>query len=85
MREPKPRVRFRNSARGALAELEVGDYLYIESTYEGYAKLMRALLPPPEKRARPVREWEFTTSMFVAISSSNAGDIRYLVRVERTA
>ncbi len=67
-----------------LAGLSVGDYIYVETSFERHMRLMQRLNPPKTRRPREILEMEFTTKLFTAVGPK-ASDVRYLVRVERTA
>jgi hypothetical protein len=64
--------------------LEVGHRDYIETDLESYAHFMRTVNTPKSRRPEELAGKEFTTKLFTAVGS-NAGDIRYLVCIERTA
>lgn len=72
------------SVNNWLAELQAGEYRYIEVDISGYDQMMRKLNPAKTKRPPELRNRAFTTSLHTAIGSANPRDIRYLVRVERT-
>lgn len=62
--------------------LEVGHREYIETTLNTYAHVMRTVNTPKSRRPKEMAGMEFTTTLLTAVGS-NAGDIRYLVCVER--
>ena len=62
--------------------LEVGHREYIETTLDKYAHVMRTVNTPKSRRPKEMADKEFTTTLLTAVGS-NAGDIRYLVCVER--
>jgi hypothetical protein len=62
--------------------LEVGHREYIETTLNNYAHVMRTVNTPKSRRPKEMAGMEFTTTLLTAVGS-NAGDIRYLVCVER--
>ena len=62
--------------------LEVGHREYIETTLDKYAHVMRTVNTPKSRRPKEMADMEFTTTLLTAVGS-NAGDIRYLVCVER--
>jgi hypothetical protein len=63
---------------------EVGHRDYIETDLDNYAQVMRTVNTPKSRRPKEMAGKEFTTQLFTAVGS-NAGDIRYLVCIERTA
>lgn len=74
----------KNSRNARLVELEVGERFYVECTLETYATTMRTANTPRTRRPAELQGREFTASLFTAVSNSKAGDIRYLVCIERT-
>jgi hypothetical protein len=68
-----------------LATFEVGERRYVETTLDDYAQQMRTMNTPRSRRPSELAGCEFTTSLFTAVSASSAGDIRYLIAVERTS
>lgn len=75
-----PRV---DSWQGLLMQLEVGERRYIETDLAAYNRIMHRLNPPASRRSKGMEGKEFVTNLFTAVSNSKAGDIRYLVCVER--
>ena len=63
--------------------LEVSHREYIETTLDKYAHVMRTVNTPKSRRPKEMEGMEFTTTLLTAVGST-AGDIRYLVCVERT-
>jgi hypothetical protein len=63
---------------------EVGHRDYFETTLETYPAMMRTINTPKSRRPKEMHHMEFTTSLFTCIGSK-AGDVRYLICVERTA
>ena len=61
---------------------EVGHREYIETTVDDYAQTMRTVNTPKSRRPKEIKHMEFTTSLFTAVGTK-AGDIRYLVCIER--
>lgn len=62
--------------------LEVGHREYIETTLESYQNTMRTVNTPKSRRPKELAGMEFTTTLMTAVGAK-AGDIRYLVCVER--
>lgn len=62
--------------------LEVGQREYIETTLDKYAHVMRTVNTPKSRRPKEMTDMEFNTTLLTAVGP-NAGDIRYLVCVER--
>lgn len=71
------------STSDMLKDMQVGDRLYIETTLEDYPGLQRRLNVPHSRRQPHMRNWMLRTALFTAVSASVAGDVRYLVCVER--
>lgn len=73
----------KKSRNAVLARLDVGDVTYVESTLTEYLYVMRAASSttrwPDEMKGR-----EFVCRFYTAVGMQKAGDIRYLVRIERT-
>ena len=63
--------------------MEVGHRDYIETDLHNYAQIMRTVNTPKSRRPEALAGKEFTTQLFTAVGSK-AGDIRYLVCIERT-
>lgn len=59
------------------------DRIYIETTLDGFAGVQRGVTAK-SRRPSSMNGMEFTCALFTAVSCSKAGDIRYLVAVERT-
>ena len=66
-----------------LAMLLVGEVLYFETTQDRWKSDMRSFHIPKARRSAELREKEFKTSMFTAVSAKMIGEIRYLLAVER--
>lgn len=75
----------RNSWNAWLATFEIGERRYVETSLADYAQCMRTMNTPRSRRPAVLDGREFTTNLFTAVSASTAGDIRYLIAVERTA
>lgn len=70
------------SHNAMLAALEVGGYIYFECTLDDYPNVQRNLVPIKSRRPKETQEFGLTTKLYTAIGGS-AGDVRYLVKVER--
>lgn len=69
----------------ALLQMAVGDRRYVETTIDRYAHDMRQTAVPRTRRPLELEGREFESRLFTAVSASTAGDIRYLICIERTA
>lgn len=67
-----------------LEPLEVGDYLYLESSPEKMFQDMRAFNPAAKRKPEALKDRQFSTSVFTAVAAKGVGDVRVLIRVERT-
>lgn len=67
-----------------LADMNVGDYIYMETSFERHSRVMQRLNPPKTRRPPEISNMQFTTQLFTAVGPK-ASDVRYLVRVERIA
>ena len=72
------------SIQQQLTELPEGGVAWFETTLEQRAAHQRALAVPRSRRAPEMKERTFATTVFTAVSASKVGEIRYLIRVERT-
>lgn len=79
------RFGFKESTPAWLQTFEVGERRYVECLLADYADAQRQLVYPRSRRSECWRDWEFSSQLFVAVSQSKAGDVRYIVCVERTA
>jgi protein gp37 len=70
-----------HSLNDRLADLEVGERVYIETSLENY-KVIQSRAALASRRPACMKGMSFTSSLFTAVGSS-AGDVRYLVCVER--
>lgn len=61
---------------------EVGMRTYFETTLEDYPRMMRTVNPAKSRRPKELEGKEFSTSLFTAVGSK-AGDVRYLICLER--
>ena len=66
-----------------LARLQPGERMYRETTLERYANDMRAMSVPRTRRPPELAGREFEARLFTAVGT-RAGDVRYLICVERT-
>jgi hypothetical protein len=67
-----------------LARLEVGEYLWIETTVEEYASVQRRVTAR-SRFPETMQHMRFFSQGFTCISNSKVGDIRIAVRIERVA
>lgn len=74
----------KHSLQHSLSTLEVGERWYIETELENYRYLQSRLSLPMSRRADIMKTREFQMQLFTAVSNRKAGDVRYLVCVERT-
>lgn len=72
------------SVNSWLSQLAVGEYRFVETSFDDYPKLMRSLNPAGTKRPPEIRKFELTCKLFTAISNGDPQDVRFLVRVGRT-
>lgn len=70
------------SLNDKLSKLEVGDRAYFETDLSRYSTLQRSV-SAKSRYPEAMRGMEFSTQLFTAVSAARAGDIRYLVCVER--
>jgi hypothetical protein len=66
-----------------LAAMQVGGREYVEVTLDNYAQVMRTANTPKSRRPAALSGKEFTSS-FLTACGTKAGDVRYLVCIERT-
>ena len=66
-----------------LLSFECGERRYLETTLNNYAAKMRTVNTAKSRRPKCLEGREFSASLFTAISSSKAGDVRYLICIER--
>lgn len=72
-----------NSLNHKLMAMRHGDRIYVETTLAGFAGVQRGV-SAKSRRPSSMAFMEFSCALFTAVSCSKAGDIRYLVAVERT-
>lgn len=73
---------WRNSWNALLSSLTVGGRYYTDTTLDGYPQLMRTISTSKHRRPKQMEGMEFTCSFLTAVGTK-AGDVRYLVCVER--
>lgn len=56
---------------------------YVDTTLETYSSDMRVINTPKSRRPMILAGMEFKTQLFTAICAGNAGDVRYILSVER--
>jgi hypothetical protein len=74
-----------NSWNRLLWSMEVGERRYFDTTAESYPNDMRTMNTPRSRRPEAMRDMEFTTSLFTAVSATRVGEVRLLICLERTA
>lgn len=67
-----------------LSTFEIGERRYVETTIDAFPRDMSTINTPPSRRPASMRDWRFAASLFTAVGAGKAGDIRYLICVERT-
>jgi hypothetical protein len=67
-----------------LTTFAIGERRYVETTLKTYPAQMRTMNAPRSRRPESISGWEFTSILLTAVATGNAGDIRYLICVERT-
>jgi hypothetical protein len=65
--------------------MEVGDVCYFPTTLDRYQADQRYLNPARSRRPSWMADRVLTCSLFTAVSAGKAGDVRYLIAVERVA
>lgn len=68
-----------------LATFSIGERRYFETSLDRYPTDQRKYNMAHSRRRGDIAEMVFTTSLFTAVSSSKAGDVRYLICVERVS
>ena len=66
-----------------LSEFEVGERRYVDTTIEKYASDMRTINTPNSRRPALLKGRKFSASLFTAVAANKAGEIRYLICIER--
>ena len=67
-----------------LCSFDLGEVRRVETTLSGYAHDQREINLPKARRVPALVDRAFQTGLFTAVSSSKAGSIAFLLRVERT-
>jgi len=73
----------KGSSHHRLSQLEIGQIAYVGTTLERYPNDMRVLNAPKSRRPAELKDRKFTASLFTAVGAGCAGDIRYLIAIER--
>ena len=73
----------KGSVNDKLSSLDVGERIYIDTTLERFGKDMRRFHTGKRRWPEILKGREFTTSLLTAITSGKAGDVRYLICIER--
>lgn len=66
-----------------LAEFYIGEIRYLETNLDKFSQDMRTINTPKSRRPAAMSDMEFTTQLFTAVSAAKAGDVRYIIAVER--
>lgn len=74
----------KGSSNHTLASMSVGDRIYVETTLVEYPATMRSYVTPKSRRPPELEGRDFNSTLFTCIAAARAGDVRYLVCVERT-
>ena len=73
----------KGSRNDQLLQMEVGDGQWIETTFADHVQDMKNAIVPRTRRRGELRDREFKTKLYTAVGTA-AGDVRYLIRLERT-
>ncbi len=73
----------KGSVNDKLSSLDVGERIYIDTTLDVFKKDMRQIHSGKTRRPQILDGREFTTSLLTAVTSGKAGDVRYLICIER--
>lgn len=73
----------KGSVNDSLSSLDIADRIYIDTTLERFGKDMRQIHSGKTRRPQILNGREFTTSLLTAVTSGKAGDVRYLICIER--
>ena len=79
----KPRNPTPGSMNDWLFSFEVGERRWVETTLETYKRDATVYVSPACRRPEPMEGMQFCGSLHTAISAKTAGDITYLLCVER--
>jgi hypothetical protein len=77
------KVARKDSRNGWLETFELGKRRYVETSLKTYPNDMRVLNTPKSRRPPTLKKREFKTELFTAVSANTAGNIQYLICVER--
>lgn len=66
-----------------LATFAVGERRYVETTPEKYRRDMAVYHQPACRRPKGMKPMKFSTSLYTAVPSGVASEIKYLICVER--
>lgn len=75
----------KGSMSAFLLTFEPREQRYIETSLDKYQSTMRKINISMERRVLALQPYKFSTSLFTAVSTSKAGDIRHLICITRTA
>src|SRR4051794_29770194 len=78
--EPRP-----GSLNAQLAAIEVGGYRYLETPADTAQKLQSRIQGQTARLPDSMKQMRFTVAAFTAVAARGLGDVRVLVRVERTS
>lgn len=75
----------KDSWNAYLTGMAPGGRRFIETTLESYPTAMHTINTPKFRRPAAMSGMEFSTTLFTAVCASKAGDVRYLICLERAA
>jgi hypothetical protein len=81
--DTKPRDA-RSALYKAMAELEVGEYMYLETEYDGVQHIRSRVTVNDGRKPAILHGRKFSSNLYTAINAVNPANIRYLIRIERT-
>jgi hypothetical protein len=67
-----------------LSTFDVGERRYVETTLATYPRDMHNVNTPRSRRPVSMSGMSFSAALLTAVSARTAGDVRYLLCVERT-
>lgn len=67
-----------------LSKFEPNERYYLEVAFDDYRKTMSMIQSSLTRRPIAMQCMRFSTSLLTAVSASKAGDVRYLICIERT-
>lgn len=73
------------SFNAQLAGIPVGGYLYLETTADAAQKIQSRVQGQGNRWPDSMKGMRFTVAAYTAVAARGLGDVRILVRVERTA